>query len=176
MLIDCKVANVKALYGTSSHVGELICNTVKERDIHFVVMGRRGMGTIKRLFVGSNSKYVVEHADCNVLVVKSEVGPEEEHLVSRQTVHNLEEEERVRRIAEAKDEDAQEEARRQAESKLNKEKTIALEEEERKRRISEAGGQDKQAAEHLLEVVEKELHEHFAFESVFLSEEELKKR
>lgn len=60
------------LLGISDHVGDMICRTCEQKHIDFLVMGRRGMSSIKRLFVGSNSRYCVEHAPCNVLIVKGE--------------------------------------------------------------------------------------------------------
>ena len=83
----------------SNHVGEMICNLVTTRKISTVVMGRRGMNTIKRFFLGSNSKYVCENADCNVLIIKEEWGPSSEHVPRRVTVE-MEEKERKERIAE----------------------------------------------------------------------------
>eukprot|EP01119_Soliformovum_irregulare_P004965 TRINITY_DN1619_c0_g1_i1.p1 TRINITY_DN1619_c0_g1~~TRINITY_DN1619_c0_g1_i1.p1 ORF type:complete len:198 (-),score=58.33 TRINITY_DN1619_c0_g1_i1:64-657(-) len=59
------------LLGTASHVGELICQAAEKKNIDFLVIGRRGMSPIKRFFVGSTSKYIVEHASCNVYVIKS---------------------------------------------------------------------------------------------------------
>lgn len=41
--------------------------------VDMIVMGRRGMNKAKRLYVGSVSQYVVEHAPCAVCVVKEEV-------------------------------------------------------------------------------------------------------
>ena len=60
----------KLLQGSSASAGKLLCRAVKEFDIAQLVIGRREMGTIHRFFSGSVSKYVVEHADCNVVVVK----------------------------------------------------------------------------------------------------------
>jgi len=71
--------NVELVVATSSHVGEAICKMVEEKKIDYLAMGRRGLGTIKRLIVGSNSRYCVEHSKCNVLIVKKEwFSPEEE--------------------------------------------------------------------------------------------------
>jgi len=65
-----------------------------------LVIGRRGMGKIKRLLVGSTSRYCVEHANCNVMVIKGEWGPSQVHS-SLQEVINAEEEERKRRVEES---------------------------------------------------------------------------
>jgi len=57
------------------------------------------MSTVKRLFTGSTSKYLVEHANCNVMVIKGEWGPAEEH-VDIKTINQQEKAERKRRIEE----------------------------------------------------------------------------
>lgn len=44
--------------------------TVEETDADLVVVGARGLGTVKRLLLGSVSERVLRHARCAVLVVK----------------------------------------------------------------------------------------------------------
>ncbi len=45
------------------------------------------MSTVKRLLAGSVSKYVMEHADCNVIIVKGNYALEEhETLVNKARV------------------------------------------------------------------------------------------
>jgi len=39
------------------------------RDVDLIVMGRRGLGPLKQVFVGSNSLHVAKHAHCSVMVV-----------------------------------------------------------------------------------------------------------
>jgi len=85
--------------GSSSNAGDLICRAVNQYNIHQVVTGRRDMGDVKRFFLGSTSKYILEHANCNVVVVKIAVGPEEEHS-DRTKAIQAEESERIRRIIE----------------------------------------------------------------------------
>jgi len=70
----CDKAGIKhtLLLGVSSHIGEMITQAADTKNVDFLVIGRRGMGKIKRLFVGSTSKYCVEHCKCNVMVVKGE--------------------------------------------------------------------------------------------------------
>ena len=55
-------------YGTP---GEYICRVAKEDGATMIVMGTRGMGTIRRTILGSVSDYVLHHANCPVLVVRS---------------------------------------------------------------------------------------------------------
>jgi len=61
------------MQGTHASPGHLLVKAMKNFDISTVVLGRRSLGSVesmKRAFVGSTSKYVVEHACCNVTVVK----------------------------------------------------------------------------------------------------------
>ncbi len=55
-----------------SHIGAMICKAVQDKSIDFLVMGRRGMNRFSRLIAGSNSRYCMENADCNVIIVKGE--------------------------------------------------------------------------------------------------------
>ncbi|CAH3123833.1 unnamed protein product [Pocillopora meandrina] len=48
--------------------GEAICSIIKERGIDLVIMGSRGMGAIRRTFVGSVSDYVLHHAHVPVII------------------------------------------------------------------------------------------------------------
>ena len=48
--------------------GEAICNAVKESEADFVVMGSRGLGTVRRTILGSVSDYVLHHAHLPVIV------------------------------------------------------------------------------------------------------------
>ncbi|KAH6802834.1 Adenine nucleotide alpha hydrolases-like superfamily protein [Perilla frutescens var. frutescens] len=47
-----------------------ICRAVEEMNINLLVIGSRGLGQIKRAFLGSVSDYCAHHAKCPVLVVK----------------------------------------------------------------------------------------------------------
>jgi len=87
------------LLGVANDYGEMICKTAKSKGIDFIIVGRRGMSTFKRLLVGSNSKHVTEYAPCNVVVVKGEWGPAEMHS-NLAEVTKAEEEERQRRTEE----------------------------------------------------------------------------
>ncbi|EAL70271.1 hypothetical protein DDB_G0274757 [Dictyostelium discoideum AX4] len=66
------VQNVKALLGHGNHVGEAVIKAAVEKDIHYLVVGRRGIGPIKRIFIGSTSRYILEHAKCNVICIKDD--------------------------------------------------------------------------------------------------------
>ncbi|GFQ02486.1 universal stress protein a-like protein [Phtheirospermum japonicum] len=47
-----------------------ICRAVDEMNIDLLVVGSRGLGQIKRAFLGSVSDYCAHQAKCAVLVVK----------------------------------------------------------------------------------------------------------
>ncbi|KAL6068920.1 Universal stress protein [Balamuthia mandrillaris] len=51
---------------------EVIVNEAEEKKVDVLVMGRRGMGRVARLFLGSVSQHCVENAPCSVLVIKGE--------------------------------------------------------------------------------------------------------
>ncbi|XP_075512445.1 uncharacterized protein LOC142547960 [Primulina tabacum] len=62
-----KKANTSILEGDPK---EMICEAAEEMHADLIVVGSRGLGKIKRAFLGSVSDYVVHHAKCPVLIVK----------------------------------------------------------------------------------------------------------
>ncbi|KAF0915166.1 hypothetical protein E2562_034078 [Oryza meyeriana var. granulata] len=72
----CKQREASALQHISSSAivegdaKEAICQAVEEMRADLLVLGSRGLGKIKRAFLGSVSDYLVHHACCPVLVVK----------------------------------------------------------------------------------------------------------
>ncbi|MEM4735197.1 MAG: universal stress protein [Candidatus Thorarchaeota archaeon] len=47
-----------------------IIAVAQEKNVDLIIMGSRGMGTIKRILVGSNSDRVIRQASCPVMVVR----------------------------------------------------------------------------------------------------------
>lgn len=114
------------------HAGQMLCTLVDERNVDFLVVGRRGMNKVKRLLAGSTSKYVMEHASCNVVVVKGYFLPDQHGSVKE--VDRLEEEERVRRLH--LDEDREVAAMEHKERVAAHIGAVRDEEDERRRRVA----------------------------------------
>lgn len=53
----------------SESTGETICQASRDHDVNHIVIGSRGLGMIRRTFLGSVSDYVLHHADKPVSVV-----------------------------------------------------------------------------------------------------------
>ncbi|KAK4414817.1 Universal stress protein PHOS34 [Sesamum alatum] len=67
----CKEKKVKAetliLEGDPK---DRICQAAEQLQVDLVVVGSRGLGTIKRALLGSVSNYCAHHAHCPILIVK----------------------------------------------------------------------------------------------------------
>ncbi|XP_060607805.1 uncharacterized protein LOC132759948 [Ruditapes philippinarum] len=50
--------------------GEVICKVANDEHADLIVTGTRGMGTIRRTFLGSISDYIIHHAHVPVLVCR----------------------------------------------------------------------------------------------------------
>eukprot|EP01113_Clastostelium_recurvatum_P020932 TRINITY_DN24787_c0_g1_i1.p1 TRINITY_DN24787_c0_g1~~TRINITY_DN24787_c0_g1_i1.p1 ORF type:complete len:222 (-),score=49.03 TRINITY_DN24787_c0_g1_i1:137-802(-) len=68
---EAGVSHVHMVVGRDSDAGRLICKAVQQKEIDYLYLGRRGTGKISRVFLGSVSRYCLEHAPCNVVVVKT---------------------------------------------------------------------------------------------------------
>lgn len=62
--------------------GKEICNYAEKHDIDLIILGSRGLGAVKRLFLGSVSNYIVQHAQCHVLIVKQANTSNSFHILS----------------------------------------------------------------------------------------------
>eukprot|EP00026_Physarum_polycephalum_P019998 Phypoly_transcript_22307.p1 GENE.Phypoly_transcript_22307~~Phypoly_transcript_22307.p1 ORF type:complete len:144 (+),score=22.77 Phypoly_transcript_22307:120-551(+) len=60
---------------TGSSVGATILQTAKDEGVDAIIIGRRGMSKMQRVFAGSVSRYVMENAECDVFVVKADSTP-----------------------------------------------------------------------------------------------------
>jgi len=52
------------------HVADIICSRANDDNYDLIVIGSRGLGTVKRYLLGSTSDRVSHHAKCSVLIVK----------------------------------------------------------------------------------------------------------
>ena len=53
----------------SKRPGEVICKLAEDESADLIVIGSRGIGTLRRTILGSVSDYCVHHAHIPVLVV-----------------------------------------------------------------------------------------------------------
>ncbi|WP_101845914.1 universal stress protein [Halobacillus sp. Marseille-P3879] len=61
----------EALVGKGeNNPGIKICEYANKNDIDLIIIGNRGLGNVKKFFLGSVSNNVVQHAKCPVLVIK----------------------------------------------------------------------------------------------------------
>ena len=69
----CKTHNIDAtLLLGHGYPRSVIVDEATKRNADIVVIGRRGMGALKRAFMGSHSRYVLEHCPCTVVVVNEQ--------------------------------------------------------------------------------------------------------
>ncbi|KXJ07042.1 universal stress protein A-like protein [Exaiptasia diaphana] len=57
------------LFNESGEPGEIICNLAKDQKADQIVMGSRGMGTVRRTLVGSVSDFCLHHSSVPVSIV-----------------------------------------------------------------------------------------------------------
>ncbi|PAA72147.1 hypothetical protein BOX15_Mlig007376g2 [Macrostomum lignano] len=56
----------------TNNPGQSIVEVAKEENVSIIIMGNRGMGTLRRTFLGSVSDYVLHHAHRPVLIIPPE--------------------------------------------------------------------------------------------------------
>lgn len=64
------VKNIERIVEIGSPKEMLAMDLPKEHDIDLIVMGSTGKGAIAQALVGSTTSFVVNHAPCNVMVIK----------------------------------------------------------------------------------------------------------
>lgn len=50
-------------------IGHTICDLAHKKDAKNIVMGQRGLGALRRTFLGSTSDYVVHHSHLPTIIV-----------------------------------------------------------------------------------------------------------
>lgn len=80
------------LLGLNAEPGEVICKAVENHQISICVVGQRKLGNFRRTLSMSTSQYVLENAECTVLVVKNAFYPPELHDRKEEIVKREEDE------------------------------------------------------------------------------------
>lgn len=62
--------NVKTAVLTGKDARDALCTFVEGEGVDVLIVGTRGLGTIKRMFLGSVSSHCVQYAQCDVIVAK----------------------------------------------------------------------------------------------------------
>eukprot|EP00808_Paulinella_micropora_P008890 g45839.t1 len=65
-----KVPHVTTAVLSGQDPKEAVLSYAKDKKVHTIFVGTRGLGMVKRMFMGSFSRYMVEHAECDVMVIK----------------------------------------------------------------------------------------------------------
>ena len=50
--------------------GYRLCHIAHDKGVNMIVMGTRGLGTVRRTILGSVSDYVLHHAHCPVIICR----------------------------------------------------------------------------------------------------------
>lgn len=45
----------------------------EEHNVHLIMLGATGLSAVERIFIGSVSEYVIRHAACDVLIVRTDL-------------------------------------------------------------------------------------------------------
>ena len=53
--------------------GEYVVDVAKKKKASLVVMGTRGMGTLRRTILGGVSDYVLHHSQCPVMIYRLDI-------------------------------------------------------------------------------------------------------
>ena len=75
---EATAAGVKTEFSQiTGHPSSTICDFARSCHADVIIIGRRGYSGLKEMFLGSVSNYVVHHAPCSVLLVKSPIPQEQ---------------------------------------------------------------------------------------------------
>lgn len=79
MLEECKnygksvgFANIEGIVAYGSAKEALAHKLPKEYEIDLIMVGQSGLNAVERIVLGSVSSYIIRHAPCDALVVRSE--------------------------------------------------------------------------------------------------------
>ncbi|MDR2465473.1 MAG: universal stress protein [Streptococcaceae bacterium] len=67
------VANVQTIVEYGNPKSMLGTTIPKNSKVDLILLGATGLNAVERLFVGSVSEYVIRHAPCDVLIVRTEL-------------------------------------------------------------------------------------------------------
>jgi len=65
------IPNETYLVETENDVKEGLCDFVKQKNIHTLILGTSGKSTLQRIFLGSVSEYCLRNSPCTVVVCKN---------------------------------------------------------------------------------------------------------
>ena len=66
---ECGARNVRTLIGEDHHVADSIIKHAKDEGVDLVVMGRRGLGSVASVLLGSVSQKVSHYCQCACMTV-----------------------------------------------------------------------------------------------------------
>lgn len=67
------VANVKIVIEYGSPKIMVAKQIPEDEEVDLIMLGATGLNAVERIFVGSVSEYVIRHANCDVLIVRSDL-------------------------------------------------------------------------------------------------------
>lgn len=72
IFLNASQVNYMVYIETEGKPGDVICKVAKEKKAQQIVMGNRGLGMIRRTFLGSVSQHVIDHANIPVTIIPPE--------------------------------------------------------------------------------------------------------
>ena len=70
LICDFLQVNYSFVRKEGHEAGHIICDLATEKHVDVIVVGTRGLGTIRRTILGSCSDYIIHHAHCAVIVCR----------------------------------------------------------------------------------------------------------